>query len=122
VILPLLVLIALGCVDFGRFAYNYIAVANAARAGAGYAMMNNYSSGTLATWQANVVQAARDEMELQTGYTAVNLAVAVEPIVEADGLRHTRVTASYPFQTVATWPGIPRSSTLSQRVDMRSIR
>ena len=32
-ILPLLMTIVLGCVDYGRFAYDYIAVTNAARAG-----------------------------------------------------------------------------------------
>jgi Flp pilus assembly protein TadG len=31
-ILPLLVTLVLACVDFGQFAYNYIAVTNAARA------------------------------------------------------------------------------------------
>src|SRR2546423_13511130 len=36
VLLPVLTTIVLGCVDFGRFAYNYIAVTNAARAGAAY--------------------------------------------------------------------------------------
>ena len=45
-ILPVLMTIVLGCVDFGRFAYNYIAVTNAARAGASYAIMNNYSPTT----------------------------------------------------------------------------
>jgi Flp pilus assembly protein TadG len=33
-ILPLMLILVLGCVDFGRFAYSYIAVTNAARAGA----------------------------------------------------------------------------------------
>jgi Flp pilus assembly protein TadG len=33
IILPLFITIVLSCVDFGRFAYTYIAVSNAARAG-----------------------------------------------------------------------------------------
>ena len=49
VILPLLVTIVLGCVDFGRFAYNYIALTNAARAGAAFGCMNVYTTATQAT-------------------------------------------------------------------------
>src|SRR5437868_5776563 len=41
-VLPLLILLALGCVDFGRYAYYSIAVQNAARTAAEYAIMNPY--------------------------------------------------------------------------------
>jgi Flp pilus assembly protein TadG len=127
VILPVLMTIVLGCVDFGRFAYNYIAVTNAARAGASYAIMNNYSPTTAPTWRAGVRQAAKDEMEQQAGYIAANLTVPdPEVIVDANALRRVRVTASYPFSTLVNWnwPGlrIPGSFNLTRRVEMRLIR
>ena len=39
-ILPLLVTIIFACIDLGRFAHTYIAVTNAARAGAGFGSSN----------------------------------------------------------------------------------
>src|SRR5262245_36883730 len=100
IILPLLVTIVLGCVDFGRFAYSYIALTNAARAGAAYAMMNNYSSSTYNTWVANITTAAKNEMTGQTGYNSNNLTVSTPTVtVESNGLRRVQLTVSYPFQT-----------------------
>lgn len=129
VILPLLMTIVLGTVDFGRFAYNYIAVANAARAGASYAIMNNYSASSLAAWRTAVKEAARDEMKLQTGYSASNLTVS-DPVVTKDpppsNLRRVRVTASYTFTTLVNWNwpllSIPNSISMTRQVEMRMIR
>src|SRR5437016_827122 len=80
ILLPVLATIVLGCVDFGRFAYNYIAVVNSARAGAAYGMMNNYTTSTLANWTGSnganpttgITQAARDEMAQQIGSSNVS--------------------------------------------------
>src|SRR5437773_2610791 len=89
VLLPVLATIVLACVDLGRFAYNYIAVINSARAGAAYGMMNNYTASTLATWTGNnnvtptttgITQAARDELIQQVGSGNVgNVTVTVTP-------------------------------------------
>jgi Flp pilus assembly protein TadG len=121
-ILPVLVTLVMGCVDFGRFAYNYIAVNNAARAGAAYGIMNPYVSSGQAAWQTAVQEAARDEMEQQTGYTRTSLTVTTSTTIEANGLRRVQVDASYPFQTVVTWPGVPSTVTLRSVVEMRAIR
>jgi Flp pilus assembly protein TadG len=121
-ILPVLVTLVMGCVDFGRFAYNYIAVNNAARAGAAYGIMNPYVANGQAAWQTAVQEAARDEMEQQTGYTRTSLTVATSTTIEANGLRRVQVDASYPFQTVVTWPGVPNTVTLRSVVEMRAIR
>ena len=127
IILPLLVTIVLGCVDFGRFVYNYIAVTNAARAGAAYAMMNNYTSSTQGTWQSAVTTAARQEMTNQMGYNSSNMTVAT-PVVtlESSGLRRVQVTVGYPFQTIVNWNfgiySIPQSLTLQRTIVVRAIR
>ena len=44
VILPVLVLIAFGCVDFGRFVYAYAAVTNAAEEGAAFGSLISITS------------------------------------------------------------------------------
>ena len=127
IILPVLVTIVLGCVDFGRFAYNYSAVTNAARVGAAYGIMNAYLTAQYAKWQSNIQNAARDEMEQQTGYDRSMLTVIASSIIETtggqpNGLRRVHVDASYPFQTLVAWPGIPNNVTLRRVVEMRAIR
>lgn len=125
-VLPLMMTLLLGTVDFGRFAYTHIAVTNAARAGAAFGSMNPYSTATQSNWQAQVVQAARDEMFQQTGYVPGNLAVTVTPVAEAGGLWRVGVQATYPFQTLIQWPGLPGGSgapiTLQRTVVLRAIR
>jgi len=95
IILPLLVTIALGCVDFGRFAYSYIALTNATRAGASHAMMNNYSSTTFGNWKTGITTAVQQEMNQQMGYVSADLqvispAAQADVTVEASGLRRCR--------------------------------
>ena len=128
---PPLVTIVLGCVDFGRFAYNYIAVTNAARAGASYAIMNNFSpsASSFSAWKAAITEAARDEMKLQTGYSANNLVIselAVTKDPAPSNLRRVRVTASYRFTTLVNWNWpllrIPSSIDMTRQVEMRMIR
>jgi Flp pilus assembly protein TadG len=129
-VLPLFVSIVLACIDFGRFAYNYIAVANAARAAGAWAMMNPPAdvASPSAAWKASVAQAAINEMSQQPGVKASNITIAVGAIsTEAPyGTWRFQVTASYPFQTLVKWGfsglGIPQSLTLEQTVVLRGIR
>jgi Flp pilus assembly protein TadG len=131
IILPLFVMIVLGCVDFGRFAYTYIAVSNAARAAAAWEMMNppaNMASPS-AGWQAQVAQAATDEMSQQPGFQSGSLTVtAATPTTDGltAGTWEFTVSATYPFTTLVTWNvrgyGIPHTMNLTQQVTMRGIR
>jgi hypothetical protein len=117
-----LVLIALGCVDFGRFAYSFIGLTNCVQAGALYGSMNSYTTSTFAAWQTKVVNTTKNEMNQQSGYDSTQLTVQVTTTVETNGLRRVRVTATYPFQTLLPWPGIPSSVTMSRAVEVRSVR
>src|SRR4051794_2670851 len=66
--LPVLILLILGCIDFGRFACLWIAVTNAARAGAGVGIVSRYPdpdptvAGALVNWQKSVCNAVADEL------------------------------------------------------------
>jgi Flp pilus assembly protein TadG len=135
IIVPVFVTIALGCVDFGRFAYNYIAISNAVRAGAAWAMMNPPASmaSPAAAWQTSIQTAVSNEMSLQPGFQSGSLSVnTVTPTSNGDTPTTYRFTvaASYPFQTIVTWNismfgsnlGVPNSLTLSNSVSMRFIR
>jgi Flp pilus assembly protein TadG len=120
--LPVLVTIVLGCVDFGRLAHSYIAVTNAARAGAGYGSVHPYTSMPLATWQANVRQGVIDEMSQLKGFNAASLTVTATGIAEGGGQWRVQVAVSYPFQMLVHWPLIPYNATLHQTVVLRGIR
>ena len=61
-VLPVLVTLALGSIDFGRFAYNYIAVNNAARAGAAYGVMNSYLPSQASAWQTAIQTTATNDV------------------------------------------------------------
>jgi Flp pilus assembly protein TadG len=133
--LPPLVLIAFGCVDFGRFAYTYISVTSAAGSAASYAAQNPYS-----TWGTGVRQAAVNEMQGSNGsgqgavagggskgsghFTSSSLTVStpvVTPSSQGDGRWSVSVTVSYPFKTVVPYPGIPKSMTLTRTAVMPGV-
>lgn len=122
IVLPFLMLVVLGCVDFGRFLYYYIALNNASRSGAAYASMNPYVGDDLLTWKAAIQEVARDEMVNQTGYTRSLLTTETESVLDGPGLHRFQVTASYPFQTIVNWPGIPHKMSLQAKTEIRAIR
>src|SRR5262245_61578030 len=86
-ILPLLMLLARACVDYGRVAYLNIALSSAARAGASHAIMTPYDPDSFEPWKLAIQQRARDEMELQTGHDPGMLTTDTTVTVEANGLR-----------------------------------
>jgi hypothetical protein len=134
----LLVTITLGCVDFGRFAYSYIALTNAARAGASYAMMNNYSPSTYGalsdpptahTWCGGINAAVQQEMTNQIGYSTSSPATLSALTVTVDsttGLRRAQLTVSYPFQSMISWVFagyfVPYQVNMSCTLTVRLIR
>ena len=131
IILPLLVTLLLAAADFGRFASLYIALANAARAGAQYGAMNNYSSSTLGTettsgtWKYNVAQAAKNEIANQYASSGLTVTVAT-PTADGNGVRHAKVTAKYTFTTLINWNwtglNLPHSMDLTQQAELPIVR
>ena len=129
IILPLLMTIALGCVDFGRFAYTYIAVTNAAREGAAYGSTTPFvpSGGQNANqlaWRTALEVRIAEEIDGVPGFDASQITVQyTDPIItEENGRRRLRITVSYPFQTIVNWPPIPNTVLLTRTVEMRLIR
>jgi len=120
-ILPVLVTIVLGCVDFGRFAYSYIAVTNAARAGAGFASYNPYTASTQPLWEQKTREAALAELGDAFDHELVTIPSPVV-IEEPDDFRRVRVEVQYRFETIVSWPLLPTSMTLRRDAEMRFIR
>jgi len=119
-ILPAMIPIVLLCVDFGRYAYTYVAVANAARAGAGYASTHQFTTSTQPLWEYNTRQTILEEMEPAFDESKID----VQPLeiqTEANGLRRVTVEVSYPFELLIDWFGWGSSVTLRKTVVMRII-
>src|SRR5574340_571234 len=83
IILPVLITIVLGCVDFGRFAYTYIAVTNAARVGAGLASCKPYSTDARPQWEAEIRAAVAGELQGMPGFDPARLTIAA-PVLSRD--------------------------------------
>ena len=122
IVLPLLLTLTFAAVDFGRVIHAYLIVSNAARCGAEYGSLHGFTSYSQASWQAQVLAAATAEMQNLPGYSAANCQTACTTTTDSDGLFQVTVTASYPFTTVVSWPGVPSAVQLSHQVVMRQIR
>jgi hypothetical protein len=126
VLLPLLLTIALLCIDFGRFAHTFIAINNAARAGAGYASMHPHTATSRSTWVANTQQAIIDEMAAGGWFDAENLQIPAPQLIDDGGGRsRVSVQVTYSFETLIRWPFLPGYNDpirLTRTVVMRLIR
>jgi Flp pilus assembly protein TadG len=122
VILPVLLTMVLGCVDFGRFAHSYIVVTNAARVGASYGIVNPYTPETYTLWQNGVQKAITQEMMGLSQFDAQSLKVQTTVISGTDSNWSVQVQVGYPFHTLIPWPGIPSLLDLQQAVVMQTIR
>ncbi len=120
-ILPLLITLVLGCVDFGRFAYSYIAVTNAARVGADFASIHPVTIITRAAWEAKIRTAV--EAELPEPPFAHGEIVIPSPVIadEGMGIKRVAVTVSHPFRPIVSWPMLPGDLNLTRTVTMRVL-
>ena len=109
-----LVMLMLGCTDFGRFVYQYVEMSNAASEGATYGSLHGIAKfGNLGAWTTAVQNAAIGEttsISLQTSN------VTVDGAAVSTGL--CRVTVTQNFQVLIPWPGLPQTVTLTRQVAM----
>ena len=128
-LLPLILLIVIGCIDFGRFAHSFVAVTNAARAGAGFAAMHPPTQASLPQWNSSISDRVLQELD-QTltshGLTNNDVTVTAAQIVETAQGSATRwrvtVTVTMPFQSIVAFPLLPQNVTLTRSTTMRGIR
>jgi len=124
ILIPLTTIV-LGAIDFGRFAHGYIAVTNAARAGAGFASMHGVTVTTRPVWEMRTRQAVISELGDTFGPSFNEDDVTMPPptiTVDDNGLRRVSVEVSYPFKTLVNWLGMWQNVVLRRTVEMRFIR
>ena len=112
-ILPVMMGIVLGAVDFGRFAQHENILSNAARVGAHYGATHRLTPVTAADWEAELTAAVQEEVVHLSEFDPDLLEIEIDNQYQPDGTRRVEVEAAYPFETVVNWPGLP------DRVDLR---
>jgi Flp pilus assembly protein TadG len=122
ILLPILLILALGAVDYGRVYFAYISVTNAARNGAQYG-----STGLDAAADVDGIRdAALEETTELLNASPTNPTVSVQgpfpaspSCQDGDANPCVKVTVQYTFDTLFDWPGLPTAVTMERSVQMR---
>lgn len=122
VVLPLLLLIVFGCVDFGRVAYHSIALNNATGAGAAYAATHRFTEFTRAAWESRVREAVIEEMQHVPDFDPGALQTEIETLAGPNDNVRVTVEARYPFHTLVEWPALPTRLLLRRTVSAMQYR
>jgi Flp pilus assembly protein TadG len=125
---PLLLLLLVGTIEIGRFAYYSILVSNAARAGA------QYGAQSLATAadNAGISTAAKNDAQNITGLTVTSTQLcgcngaslsgtcpASGCAAPGHGLVYVKVTAAGSFTSLFSYPGIPKTFNVTGTEEMQ---
>ncbi len=110
----LLILILLGCVDFGRFVYAYVSVSNTACEGANFGSLHGVAEfGNVGNWRTAVVNATlaeNNDISISASDVTVDTSVLTNKIVS--------VQVVHQFQLLTAWPGLPATLTLTRKAVM----
>ncbi|MCH8025995.1 MAG: pilus assembly protein [Chloroflexi bacterium] len=114
-IAPVLIIIMLGVIDYGRIYFAYVSVTNGARNGADYAAIGP----TEAADTAGIKAAALTDTSDLLDQSATNPDVAVVTANDSQGSLYADVTMTYTFTTLFPWPGLPTSINVERTVRSR---
>jgi Flp pilus assembly protein TadG len=122
-LLPLLLLLLVGVVEIGRYAYFDILISNAARAGAQYGAQSLIQAADVNGIRSAAQNDGLNSMTItavqQCGCVAGGLGGCPSGAVCPQPLIYVQVTASNTFNSLFSYPGLPRSMNLSSTVTMR---
>jgi len=125
ILIPALLMLSCGIMDFARVVYAGVEIASAARAGVQYGALTPGNSGNTS----GMVQAAlTDAADLGPSVTATasNFCTCTgatvpcsSPCGATEPAGYVSVTANYTFHTALTYPGLPQTVLLSRTAKMR---
>lgn len=136
-VLPLLVLLLLGAVEFGRLTFASIEVANAANAGAKYGVQDHGFAGDVPGIQAHAIADAYDLSGLTvtpttycvcssngeaTGAFDTCDAVALTCVPPSESIEFLQVNVSAQFDPLIHAPRLPTTYTLQSQAVMRVLQ
>jgi Flp pilus assembly protein TadG len=111
ILLPFLFFIFVAAVDYARVFYYYLTVTNCACQGALYASTDHTHALDTSGIQTAALADAADLKPTPSVSSTTGTDSAGNPLV--------KVTVTYPFKTVTSFPGIPSSVTIRRTVQMR---
>lgn len=134
-LLPMLLLLLVGAIDIGRYAYNAIMVSNAAHAGAAYGAQNRFTAADLSGITVAVCQdfaaQATCNLTVTKGYvcqcdsngtigSAINCTTGTCPTTDVPGeIESLWVTVKGTFSPLFNFPGFTQSITLKKTATLR---
>lgn len=117
-IAPVLIILMLGVIDYGRVYFAHISVTNAARNGAHYASANcdpTCDAADLTGIQGAAVAETGDLLAT----SPTNPSVSATTGTDSQGRLYADVTVQYTFNTIFPWPGLPNSFNVARLVRAR---
>jgi Flp pilus assembly protein TadG len=114
-IAPVLIILMLGAIDFGRVYFAHVSVTNAARNGADYAA----TGPAAAVNTAGIRGAAVADTTNLLNSSPTNPLVSVATGTDSQGHLYADVTVRYTFTTIFPWPGLPNAFTVARTVRAR---
>ena len=114
-IAPLLIILMLGAIDFGRVFFAYVSVTNGARNGADYASTSATAAADLPGIRAAAVSDTVDLLDT----SPTNPDVTATTGTDTQGRLYADVTVTYTFSNIFPWPGLPNSMNVLRTVRAR---
>jgi Flp pilus assembly protein TadG len=120
-LLPLMLLLLVGVIEIGRFAYFDILVSNAARAGAQYGAQSLIQAADKNGIQVAAQSDGLDTMSITSSQQCICGAGTPGgcPVACAQPTVYVAVTANENFSSLFSYPGLPKSMTLASTATMR---
>lgn len=112
VVIPMLLIISLGSIEFGRALYTYISITSAARGGVEYAATGPEQ----AEDTGGIREAVLSEADGFLNATETNPEIVVVTGNDTQGRLYAEVTVKYDFSTIFSLPGIPATINLERTV------
>ncbi len=122
IVLPVLMLLAIGCGDFLRVFHFRQVVCNATRCGAMLGAGKQFTAHTAQHWQDEVHQAVAKELMNLPDYQSELASISLSFTTDSDQVKRIRLEATYPFNTVIRWPGLPEQVLIRHHVHIRQFR
>ena len=123
-LLPILLILVLGAIDFGRLYFAYVSVTNASRNAAQYGSFNVVRANDEDCSDGNCLRlaAVSDTSDLLNS-SDTNPTVSSEPCangsLDSQGRQCVRITVTYTFEPIVPWPGLTGTIDMSRTVQMR---
>ncbi|MFQ5731510.1 MAG: TadE/TadG family type IV pilus assembly protein [Planctomycetaceae bacterium] len=122
VVLPLLLILAMACVDLGRAIHEYQVLENAVQVGTDYAATHQFTPYSQPGWEANIASAVLEEMQNAPNFDTARLTTTTQTFLDVDGRLCVKVRGDYQFLTIVDWPGLPAQIPLRREMTQRQVR